>query len=289
MELGSIIESVRKSKGLTVKDVCGNEVSRSVYNRFVNNRADTSTKNLSYLLGRLNLYYDELRNFDYPKGAYKIQKISEEVKIAFWKKEVKELEQIMFICEQEIGENQIKYQHVSSLCELLIARVKNTKIDVTQNQLYQYLINVQSWTHYELVLFNNVMYAFDIDFLQVILDKAILNLKQYSTLDRYGNESFRMISNAIIYFISNDDIKNVSKYVKVLNVTQLKEDALFEKMLLLLINGIWHCIVGEKELGNKEIEQSLYVCKLLNADDLYKMNHDLVLFLNRKYEWKIQV
>ncbi len=41
---------------------------------------------------------------------------------------------------------------------------------------------VQSWTHYELVLFNNMMFAFNVELVEVILDNAILNFKRHSTI-----------------------------------------------------------------------------------------------------------
>lgn len=287
MELGSIIERVRKNKGLTIKEICGERISRSVYNRFVNSKADTSTTNLTYLLRQLNLEYDELKNFDYPTEASQLQQVSINIKLSYEKKDIDTLERISLLCIQDTGIDKNKFEHMSSICDLLISRITNKEIDILNNKTFKYLIDVHSWTHYELVLFNNIMFALNIELIQVILDSAILNLKKYSTLDRYGNESFRMILNAVSFFISEGEFKLVGKYMETLKSFQLNEDNFFERTMLLFIEGIFNSIFGNKNIGVKQINESLFICKVIGSEHLYKMNHEFIEHLNSKYNLTI--
>lgn len=120
MELGNIIEQVRKNKGLTIKEVCGEQISRSVYNRFVNNKADTSTSNLTYLLRQLNLEYDELKNYNYPNETNQLQQISLTIRQAFERKDIDSLKRIRLMCLRDTGINKNKFKHLSNICELII-------------------------------------------------------------------------------------------------------------------------------------------------------------------------
>ena len=78
MEVWEIIEFVRKQKGISVAELCGKEVSRSVYERFVKNQADTTVSKFSYFLQKLNLGYDELRIFDYPPEVANMDRMMKE-------------------------------------------------------------------------------------------------------------------------------------------------------------------------------------------------------------------
>jgi transcriptional regulator with XRE-family HTH domain len=45
MYIGETIDHVRKQKGLTIKQICGEKISRTTYHRFVKEQSDTSIGN----------------------------------------------------------------------------------------------------------------------------------------------------------------------------------------------------------------------------------------------------
>ena len=92
MEVWEIIEFVRKQKGISVAELCGKEVSRSVYKRFVKNQADTTVSKFSYFLQKLNLGYDELRIFDYPPEVANMDRMMKEMVLAFMNQDKEELQ-----------------------------------------------------------------------------------------------------------------------------------------------------------------------------------------------------
>lgn len=286
MEIGELIDYTRKQKGLTIKDVCGDFVSRSVYNRFVNNRADTSVTNLTYMLSRINVYFDELKAFDYPKDVNVISQIMDEVRNAFMKKDVEELIRLESLCNLVKGRDGIKYEHLSSLCQLLIARLKNETLETRETKIYQYLINMQTWTRYELVLFNNCMFAFTPEFIEITLEKALLGINHYKEFRDGKSECFRMLTNAIVFFIQHDRMNLIWKYIDKINSFSLEEEMFFEKNLKLVINGIWECLRGNKK-GEEMLKKAQLVCKYIGADKYYKMNEELIEFIKQKYEIKI--
>lgn len=50
---------------------------------------------------------------------------------------------------------------LASLTEVLLARLEHKNIDLKENELYKYLVKTETWTRYELVMFNNSMFYFD--------------------------------------------------------------------------------------------------------------------------------
>lgn len=285
MYIGEIIDHVRKQKGLTIKEICGEKISRTTYHRFVKEQSDTSIGNLTYLLQKVNLYYDELKIFDYPQNVNWINQIMKEIKQAFFLKDKDELKRIKAFCfENTIGikEQQTKRIHMASLCDLLIAKLENKKMDMTHTEIYSYLINVQTWTRYELVLFNNCMYAFHTEFLESVLEKAVRGIDQYKRAGEGKSEGFRMLANAVIHFIQIHNLHSAWKYLEKMNDYMLNEEMLFERNTKLIINGIWDCL-RKNAKGNEKINQGLQVLKILGAVNHYKMNIELIRFVEKRY------
>lgn len=54
MEIGETVEFIRHSKNISIKQVCGDYLTRQTYYRFIKNNLDISSKKLLYILDNLN-------------------------------------------------------------------------------------------------------------------------------------------------------------------------------------------------------------------------------------------
>ena len=125
MEVWEIVDRVRRQKGISINEVCGDEVSRSVYERFVKNKADTTVTKFTYFLQRINLDYDELKIFNYPKETNIIQRMMEEMIVAFMSRDTEELQRIADFCRDKESMLSKREEHLISLCEMMVARLNN--------------------------------------------------------------------------------------------------------------------------------------------------------------------
>lgn len=282
MEVWEIVDRVRRQKGISINEVCGDEVSRSVYERFVKNTADTTVTKFTYFLQRINLDYDELKIFNYPKETNIIQRMMEEMIVAFMSRDTEELQRIADFCRDKESMLSKREEHLISLCEMMVARLNNEQVDVQNSSVYQYLINAQTWTRYELVLFNNSMYAFTPEFVEMILERALVSLSVYKDSRQGRSESFRMLSNSVIYFIQHKKRTFAWKYLEKLGEFYLEEDMYFEKNVRLLLNGVWDTIRGNNK-GIEKVHQSLQVCQFLSSNQHYKMNVDLLRYIEKMF------
>lgn len=283
MEVWEIVERVRKLKGISISEICGDEVSRSVYDRFVKNEADTTVSKLTYFLDRINLDYDELKIFNYPENVNEINHMMKEIQTAFLAKDTDELLRIANFCKVRQSNPCKREENLISLCELLVARLKGEPFDAVETNVYQYLINSHTWTHYELVLFNNCMFIFTPDFVDLILERAIMSLSMYKDSKDGRSESFRMLVNAIVYFIQSRERTYAWKYLEKMDEFHLDEDMYFETNLRLFLQGIWETLRGKEE-GKIKVKQSLMICEYLSSKQYKQMNYELLLFVEQRFD-----
>ena len=283
MEVWEIVERVRKLKGISISEICGDEVSRSVYDRFVKNEADTTVSKLTYFLDRINLDYDELKIFNYPENVNEINHMMKEIQTAFLAKDTDELLRIANFCKVRQSNPCKRDENLISLCELLVARLKGEPFDAVETNVYQYLINSHTWTHYELVLFNNCMFIFTPDFVDLILERAIMSLSMYKDSKDGRSESFRMLVNAIVYFIQSGERTDAWKYLEKMDEFHLDEDMYFETNLRLFLQGIWETLRGKEE-GKIKVKQSLMICEYLSSKQYKQMNYELLLFVEQRFD-----
>lgn len=281
MEVWEIVEFVRKQKGITIAELCGEEASRSVYKRFIQNKADTTVSKLTYFLKKLNLDYDELQLFNFPNDLSEVNRLMQEAVVAFEKKDSLELHSIIMLYETEEPDSQ-RERHLISLCRLMIAQLKEEKINVLSSEVYQYLMKAQTWTRYEIFLFTNCMYAFHPKFIDLILEKSFLSLAVYEENRSGQSETFRMLANGLILFIKNQDLRLVWKYGAKLEEYFLEEELYYERNLQLFLQGVWCVIKGNKK-GKYHIKNALAVSCYLDSKQQYQKKYELLRFVEQAY------
>lgn len=286
MKLGSIVETMRKAKGMTIKEVIGEEISRSAYYRFVTGESDTSTRNLTFLLNNLNISFEELGNLGYFSSNIDIQQISFDIKLAFEERNIIKIRQLRKLYNRDGGFTS-KETHLYCFMGILIKRLENKEFDIFEDDLYQYLISVESWTHYEIALYNNTMYAFPLNINKIILEKAVMVMRKHSIKSHYGNEVFRLLCNSVVLFLSHKELEEAWKYMNQMNQVELTEDSIFERTFKLLINGVVEKILTPEYKNNKVII-ALEIFDAVGSDRLYKMNKELLESLEELYEVKFK-
>ena len=94
MDFGKTVEFIRRQKNFSIKQICGDYLSRQTYYRFVKNEVDISSSKLFFMLDKLNVDVDEFlficNNFQLPKEFSDMEK----VKYYFEKNDIKSLEEL---------------------------------------------------------------------------------------------------------------------------------------------------------------------------------------------------
>lgn len=264
MKTGEAIEFIRKNKNITLKQVCGTHLSRPNYYRIAHDQVDTSASNLKKILDHLHVSSDEFyyiaNNFRQDKLYIDINKL----RLLFESNDIGSLENLSQEYDSLKDSNQ-SYLHMYCLIEVFKAKLLHYTNEDCEKILHDYLTNIETWTHYETVLFNNCMFIFPTELIDVTISKALYNLTRYSSLRSYGSESFRMLINVLILFIDRHEFNNANLILSKLEIEPIKNDFLFEKLCLKFFKNIMFFINGDTN----------------NLDEAHKII-ELLIFLDSK-------
>ncbi|WP_025869182.1 helix-turn-helix domain-containing protein [Enterococcus crotali] len=157
MDVGSIIELIRQKKNIPIKSLIGGVVSRAHYYRITNGQSDMTVTCFFKILEQLNVSLDE---FLFIQNNFKIERFKAlftDVRQSFIEQDVEKLlslkEKSTLIYKKT---NLERYQHIALVVKLLINRLKNEEYDsFAKEYLQEYLVNLNMFTHYDLVLYTN--------------------------------------------------------------------------------------------------------------------------------------
>lgn len=272
MEIGETVEFIRHSKNISIKQVCGDYLTRQTYYRFIKNNLDISSKKLLYILDNLNVNVDE---FLFISNNFKQYKEFIDMDTAKHYFECRNIEGLNHILDSYKDSKSTKEKNLFALVKVLLATLTEEDCLTERTYLSNYLINIETWSHYETVLFNNCMFIFESCFIEMVFSKVILNLDKYNTLRYYGNESIRMFVNMLILFIQRQEYDKASEILaKIedyqLNDDCLNDDCLYERCCVSFFDGIIGLING-KEGAEQKCVQILEIFQLLNCKTIHHM------------------
>ncbi|HER7912190.1 TPA: quorum-sensing system transcriptional regulator RopB/Rgg1 [Streptococcus pyogenes] len=266
MEIGETVEFIRHSKNISIKQVCGDYLTRQTYYRFIKNNLDISSKKLLYILDNLNVNVDE---FLFISNNFKQYKEFIDMDTAKHYFECRNIEGLNHILDSYKDSKSTKEKNLFALV-MLLATLTEEDCLTERTYLSNYLINIETWSHYETVLFNNCMFIFESCFIEMVFSKVILNLDKYNTLRYYGNESIRMFVNMLILFIQRQEYDKASEILAKIEDYQLNDDCLYERCCVSFFDGIIGLING-KEGAEQKCVQILEIFQLLNCKTIHHM------------------
>ncbi|WP_286006748.1 hypothetical protein [Ligilactobacillus aviarius] len=270
---GKIVSNIRTAKGVPIGKLISGVCSRTAYRNFVMNQTGTSVDNFMRLLAKLHVSYTE---FKYIANGFETdyeQRFVTDLQRAIAQGNLERLDSLLqrILNYCVIYENDEKYHHLACITQLTIDKMKGNRLDENARQVVtNYLIRCETWTHYELMMFNNAMFAFSLDQIRMFREKVIHNLEKYQNLRVYGSESFRVLINMLMVFIESRSHRDIRIMMGLINNYQLNEDMLFEETLRLYFTGILDLINQRISVGMTKVKQALEVLSILNAKDYHQ-------------------
>ena len=270
---GKIVSNIRTAKGVPIGKLISGVCSRTAYRNFVMNQTGTSVDNFMRLLAKLHVSYTE---FKYIANGFETdyeQRFVTDLQRAIAQGNLERLDSLLqrILNYCVIYENDEKYRHLACITQLTIDKMKGNRLDENARQVVtNYLIRCETWTHYELMMFNNAMFAFSLDQIRMFREKVTHNLEKYQNLRVYGSESFRVLINMLMVFIESRSHRDIRIMMGLINNYQLNEDMLFEETLRLYFTGILDLINQRISVGMTKVKQALEVLSILNAKDYHQ-------------------
>ncbi|MCW6662358.1 hypothetical protein NHG23_00475 [Aerococcaceae bacterium NML190073] len=267
MELGQTISKIRQNKNVTIKELCGDRLSRSAYTRFVNGETETSIQNFLHMLDILNVSFHEIMflypvesNQYYNRCMAKISKYTAENDIAGLKSLQKE-------CALFSEHNKDKYYHLSLICQARISRLQESTINQSIIDYFMnYLNSVETWMHYEIILFNATLFIYSPEYLDAVMNRLLDSLKQYENYLPHLKYMLRLLQNLFNVHLFNKDIPRLNKIFKILSSIHISNDFMNYKLNFTFYKGCFLLAVHNNQTGHDIIEKCIETADFLELD-----------------------
>lgn len=248
--LSEYFSEFRKSKNIPIKHIIGEQISESQYHRFIKGKSEISFSKFLYLLDRMNITLEE---FSYTALNYTdpLKEGMISIKQSFEKQDIYSLTNLKEEFKLKGQETkQIKYIHLSCVCSCLISKINIETADTSKgelNLLIKYLMRVENWGRYELVLFNNTFFLYDVKSIQVLFKSALKLSEKYNSIYSNTLEITKLYSNLILFFLENNEKKFAISIIDNLDLLEIHNESIYEKILVKYWKLIkMYCIDNDK-------------------------------------------
>lgn len=270
MKLGKIISIIRQQKNIPVNYLINNCISRSGYTRFVDGKRNISLNKFVKLIKKLNINGYELK---YITCHYNnlINDIQSNCQLAILKNNAnylnKNKRQIYPLFKKNPKYN--KFYYLYCVINLIIEQIHHKNLQFKYKMpIKKYLLSRPIWTYFELLLFNDSFFAFNINTTWIFAKRVLEDLKKYQFFDNNENLCARLLINLIIIYTFNKKLNNAVILIKKLDKIKLQENMILEKLLTKYLDGILMIIHHQKE-GYKYINRVLKCFKITNPNSYY--------------------
>lgn len=223
---------LRKAKKIPIKLIIGEDISNSQYHRFVSNKSDITLDKFLIMLRRINVSMDEFLFLTYDHND-SLQEGMIEIKNAFIKQNNVELEFLSEKYEDLFSKtNLLMYQHLADISECLLKKLMNEDYMTSDSSIERYLLNVETWGHYELVLFNNTFFMFNYQSILVFIKQIPKVIERYREMVKTSNLLITVYSNLIIFFLERKNISYAKIVIRDILEQPITNEMITEKILV---------------------------------------------------------
>lgn len=208
-DYGRVYKEIRKSKGITQKEVCGDFLSRSTLINIEQGKVVPSFDNMIYLLNQIDMSLEE---FTYICNIYhpsQRQSIIIETNNLLTTPEVSKIEELLKSCDDCLSrEKDIPIENLKNILEMFLwIRTKGIQKDDPE---YQRLANViweplsqrDTWYVSDFRLLNAVIHYFDVDQLQQISPYIFKHLEKYKDYRNIQNDQRALLINLSLIYLN---------------------------------------------------------------------------------------
>lgn len=275
MDIGGTIKKVRMGKNITQHELAKNILSRPHLSLIENNKSDISMGLLIQLLEKLHLPVDEFvflaNNCSISESKSMAIKLMNEAN----KANSKGLNLLLEDSKNMFKEySNYEFYHISLLTEIYIRFLDNNftineDIQNMANPIKNYLFNLSDWHIYDLKLFSNTLFVFDVLTVESIVDTVLNSLKKYEFYPNTREDYLNILINMSTYFIEKEKYKISLKFAYRGKQKTENEYKIYENIVLDINIAIANIkLYKEPEMNIKLLQNRLFLLDSLNFKEL---------------------
>lgn len=208
---GEILKKLRESKDLSLNDVSEKGfISASTLSNIENGKSDLTIDKLFFILNKLNTPLDVFQSY-FNVAPVNFRAEFNLVIKARKRKSIRELKKL----REEFREKSSlieRYRHLEIFVNIHIAELIGQQPDRNElKEIEKYLKTQYSWHYYDITLFNNTFYFFDIEFVKICLNRVEKQYNIYTQVIWELDKKALFLLNVINYFIRKNEFQ-IAKY-----------------------------------------------------------------------------
>lgn len=279
---GTVYKNIRKSKGLSQKDICNDFISRSSLSKFENNTVLPRYEHMIYLLEQIDMSSDE---FSYICNMYKPDK-KQDILIAFDNLtslvDKEELNELITKCSSFLKSNQSKL--INDIRDILrvyyniLASPPNSSNDEVSNlfsKIWNQFEKIDTWYYYDIKLISIVLFFIPIDIVDKFVDKILKRLDDYKYFKDMQIVQLSILMNLSTKYLYGGSQEKCKAYSSMLMELSRK----YKRYDYYLIASIRISICTN---SLKEAQEKAMTLKFINEDKLFSEIQKELNFFKKK-------
>lgn len=213
-DFGQVYKTIRTSKGLTQKQICGDRISRSTLARIEKGEIVPSFESMIFLLDQINMSLEEFRYVCHYHQASERQTI-----LALSEKHTSVIDNTELIKLKELCVSYLKNHHDIPIEQLLdrlniVIHVRkfggysqDEKFQTLTQKIWKNLEKQDTWYESDLKLLSNILFHFPLDSVKAITPQILDSLEKYKNFHNIKPLQYQLLTNLATIYLYNNLIK----------------------------------------------------------------------------------
>ncbi len=285
MEIGQVIRKIRQNKNITQQELADAiNMTRPYITRIESGKNSISSDKLTEILDYCNVTYNE---FFYMKNNYKIaSKMNEfnNVLKLYYVNNIEEISRIKNRIKEEYeSSGDIFLRHLYILCHCIENGFELNKIKEEYiKEIADYLLSIDDWCYYELVILNNFIFLFPPS-TAFLMTKNLLNrAEQYNDFNSDTKVMSYLFFNLLEFSIKYEGYQYSKMVLEAAKKYFTESSQFFEQTLIIFYEGMIDIIDQSTSEGIEKCNRAFTVFQALGHEAIYeKYKADLNELINK--------
>lgn len=266
---GKIVQKMRTSKNITLKEAAGEALSVSQLSRFENNKTMIPVGNFFDVLENLNVTIEEFEYVHQEKETNQAEEILFQIEEYNNKKDLEELRNLITEIKQKNPTPYSWEQFLIYFIKCILAIYEEEKTQAYQPVL-DYLMQVENWGEMELKLYALFGFAFDVETTHFLMRTALKRSQQYLQIPSTSGLLYAILTNSFSTFLTYDRLDYAEESIQLFDEYYAENALLLSPHIDFMFNkGLLAFRKNDLKTAKKYCENAIEICKYFKQKESF--------------------
>ncbi|MEQ3457452.1 helix-turn-helix domain-containing protein [Enterococcus cecorum] len=265
--LGKYFKKFRESRNMTLKNISNESLSIAQLSRFENGASDLTITKFFYSLNRINVSLEE---FMYAVNNYKMSPLSELLLKINEYSTTRNDKALKKLLNTQQNMTDVYKQLSNILIKICLYDLSHEKLYSEEDIWYlsDYLLSIDDWGMYELLLFSNSMKAMNHQTRMILLKEMNRRTDLYTNIPKYRRIIASMNVNAYIYCIELDEWLDAHYFEKQLELAYFQEAEIYERLVFKYAKNFYKFKKFQDQNALLEMKKCIELFQFVDSENL---------------------